>query len=77
MVEHAKFEIIEATRKRDNVSEMRAALDLVETLNEHRQDLIAESSQSTDEDVQTRVAQLKTEDYTQARSEGGSPWSQG
>ncbi len=63
-VEHAKFQIIEAVRTAANVPEMRAALDLVETLNDHRQDLIAEWSQSTDEDVQTRVAQLKTEDYT-------------
>jgi hypothetical protein len=63
-VEHARFQIIEAVRTAATVADMRTALDLVETLNDHRQDLIAEWSQSTDEDVQTRVAQLNTEDYT-------------
>ena len=64
MVEHAKFQIIEAVRTAATVSEMRAALNFVETLNDHRQDLIAEWSKSQDEDVQARVVQLKAEEYT-------------
>ena len=63
-VEHAKFQIIQAVMNAGSVSEMRAALEIIDTLNDHRQILIAEWSASSDPEAQARADALEIEGYT-------------
>ncbi|WP_201831618.1 tandem-95 repeat protein [Microvirga zambiensis] len=63
-VEHEKFRIIGAVGTAQGVGEMKTALEIVETLNTHRQDLIEAWSNSTDPDAQARAAALEVEEYT-------------
>jgi VCBS repeat-containing protein len=69
-VEYAKFEFITALDAATTAAEMtNAILDSIELVNQHRQDLIEEWSNSGDPDAEARAADLADDDFTTVLAE--------